>query len=119
MLLEWKKRFKGAIPKTKYLEEVKELMLALNPNLSTNINSGFRATGIIPFHPKPVLSKLVGRQSHVNKTALTESFISVLEKHVEREKSTKISRKRKVNVVAGKSVGPKDFTNTLTSEIEN
>ena len=58
VLLEWKKFSRGAISKDVFPALLKETLDKIKASESQNIKSGFRATGIIPFDPQHVLSKL-------------------------------------------------------------
>ena len=58
VLLEWKKFSRGAISKDVFPALLKETLDKIKASQSQNIKSGFRATGIIPFDPQHVLSKL-------------------------------------------------------------
>jgi hypothetical protein len=48
---------------------LKNLLLRLHPNLSSNITSGFAASGIIPVDSQRVLSKILGKPISVNNNA--------------------------------------------------
>ena len=37
---------------------LKELVVAVTPNTAANLQSGFRACGILPFNPQAVLNKI-------------------------------------------------------------
>lgn len=62
ILDNWRKesRRKGSIPKEHIPPLFKQLWEELQPGIKSNLKSGFRTTGLLPFNPQALLSKLPG-----------------------------------------------------------
>lgn len=60
----WRKecRRKGSIPKEQFPNLLNRLWSHIAENASTNLQSGFRATGLSPFDPERVFAKLPGNE---------------------------------------------------------
>ena len=92
----------------RFPNQLKQLMETLSQNAAENLKSGFRKTGIYPLR-KEVLGRLPRAGCDV--IGVGESFICHLEElHGDDDKSSQPRKKRKkVNIVAGKSVSAKDM----------
>jgi hypothetical protein len=55
ILTQWKLKNKGTIPKSVFPGLLKDLLIRLQPNLLSNITSGFAASGIIPVDSQSVV----------------------------------------------------------------
>jgi hypothetical protein len=125
ILIYWKLHEGGrlvAIPKEWFPRLLTRLLDAMKPTLKDNIVSGFRKFGIIPLNKSAVSYR-------INRTpaeALEESFRTssaittvVLEKLNEIQQSLKIpaakKRKKRLNVILGKSISLADFEASQSS----
>lgn len=66
ILDSWRKecRRKGSIPKEQFPNLLRRLWCHLAENAATNLQSGFRTTGLSPFSPETVLAKISSEESH-------------------------------------------------------
>lgn len=111
ILRDWKMKYRGPIPKGKFASKLKELLTVLEPNMSTYIKSGFRATGIIPLDPAHVLKKLLPKKTAtVDDAALSQSFSNIMA-NVTAKEVVQRKRRKKINVPPGRSVCLDDFEN--------
>lgn len=112
ILTSWKLKHRGTVPKSTFPSLLKQLLIMVGPKLSTNIKSGFAASGIIPFDLQRVLNKVLGRPANnVHNNALTQSFSEILTDKIGKDEKRTITRKKKINVEAGQSVKGSQFQN--------
>lgn len=76
--------------------------------LERNVKAGFAATGICPFDPDKVLSKLPDHDLESSRASISDSLLNFLQSSRKRETGRK-EKRRKLNVPAGKSVSEADF----------
>lgn len=101
----WKVRNRGVLPKTEFPRKLKEAIEAIDSNqLTKNIKSGFRATGIVPINRKNVLKRIPGGETQVDDW--TDSWKATIVDHLNqlRNKDEKRPRRKKVNIIHGKSL---------------
>ncbi|XP_045497433.1 MFS-type transporter clz9-like [Colias croceus] len=114
ILLKWKKTDgynEICVPKGCFPQLLKLLMETIQDNAVSNLKSGFKKTGIVPFDPTQVLNRIPNEinDTERHKEAMDQSVINLLNNMQYDTIAVKdIKRKRKINVVAGKSVG-EDF----------
>lgn len=107
ILDKWRKetRSSGSIPKEYFPTLLNRLWTKLSVNVSKNLISGFRATGLCPFNPLEVLKKipdgLIDNREQLQDN-MNQSFIEVLQEMRGSNKETKIVRKRGKKVEPGK-----------------
>ena len=82
-LTDYKKKYRGVLPKALFPQMLKKAVDGVT-NMSSNIKSGFRATGIIPLNRDQVLKRLprVDVNNKEMETSLNDSLISHLSKCV-------------------------------------
>lgn len=125
LLQNWKKndgRCLSSIPKGCFPNLLKMLLDQLKPNTERNIRSGFRKTGIAPLNCQEVLSRLPNETENVNGTSMIdESFIKILkEMRYGTMNLTEPKKKKKLEVVAGKSVNPEElFSKDEKQKLDN
>lgn len=80
VLDNWRKesRTRGAIPKPQFPLLLKRLMDSLAPNIKKNLQSSFRTTGLSPFDPEAVLTKLPTAHSEETGRILDNSLLEFL-----------------------------------------
>lgn len=118
ILTKWKLKHRGTVPKATFPSLLKELLMMLRPNLSSNIKSGFAASSIIPVDPKRVLNKVLGKPDDPSdNNALTQSFTEIIETRIGKEEKHTLKRKKKISVEPGQSVKGSDF-NTQQEDIQ-
>lgn len=110
LLIQWKQKNRGVIPKSKFPALLSELISILDQTFEKNIKAGFEASGIIPFNPQRVINKLFPCDN-VDQNALNDSFSEVLRKTFQKDVSACLSkqRMRKISVAPGQSVTTADF----------
>lgn len=73
MKIEWRKiltKFKesnrrlSTVPKDMFPDLLKQLHIAIEPNMAKNLRQGFMACGINPFNPEEVLKKVPTKPAH-------------------------------------------------------
>ncbi|KAB0803107.1 hypothetical protein PPYR_00077 [Photinus pyralis] len=76
----WRKecRRKGSIPKEHFPSIVNRLWFHIENTSATNLQSGFRATGLSPFNPEKVLAKIPGAKPD-SERVLDSSFLEFLQ----------------------------------------
>ena len=98
VLLDWKMKNKGTVPKDVFPRQLKGALKSLSPKVEANLRSGFRGTGIFPFNPEEVLKRLP-RATNGNQSisdCLFESFENYLREM--RQASSVPKRKKKYDV---------------------
>ncbi|KAG5858271.1 hypothetical protein JTB14_028053 [Gonioctena quinquepunctata] len=107
VLTDWKLHSKGVIPKQVYPSLPKKMLANCREKMSANILSGFEATGISPFNPEKVLTKIRPRNDEANQNnpAMVESFSNILTELTRENERPAITRKIKIYVPSGKSIG--------------
>ncbi|XP_037869003.1 uncharacterized protein LOC119628945 [Bombyx mori] len=125
ILVKWKKtdgKSQTSLPKGCFPKLLKKLMEDLSENAKQNIISGFRKTGIKPIDPNQVLSRLP-EELDVKESGENEVEKSVLDILKEmRYGTTNINepkRKRKLEVIPGRSVGSSEDYGKTEEESEN
>lgn len=109
ILTKWKESDSGSkfttIPKDSFPTLLKELMANLAEKQEENLMAGFAKCGIYPFDKQKLLGRLPENQP-VDKDAIGESFIELLEKKRSEYLTPEGPKKRrkKLQVPAGKSV---------------
>lgn len=119
ILEKWKKgdgRKKTGIPKDIFPSLLTKLTIALQQNEEKNVKAGFAKCGIIPFSPEKVLARLpkeiaedVNADAQDDSSLVDDSVIDLLKEMRYGSGETKTQRKKKVNVVPGKSVSGINF----------
>lgn len=115
-------RTSSSIPKDRFPHFLKELYQSIEENREKNIRSGFRKCGIFPVNREEVLKQLPSyvnnavqeTEEHVNK-----AVVDLLKKFRYPEQPTQRTKRKKVDVPAGKSIGGADFYNENESENES
>lgn len=121
LLFKWKKsdgRLLPTVPKGCFPKLLKLLIDELSHNSSQNIISGFRKTGIVPLDINQVLTRLPDGDQDDNDhlSAVTDYVLDLLkEMRYGSMNITEPKRKRKLNVVAGKSVSFKEIEDYIES----
>ncbi|XP_063237501.1 uncharacterized protein LOC134539411 [Bacillus rossius redtenbacheri] len=117
-LTEWKMKNKGSVRKDQFPRLLKKTLDAIGDNISTNLKSGFKKSGIFPVDKQKVLESLPSTSSAnesdvVTATvALKSSFEAFLQQSREKETGVK-QRKKKLIVNAGKSLAAQDVLDEL------
>jgi len=103
-LSQWKNKNTrlNAIPKSTFPSLVKEALDRVNTvgNISENLVSGFKATGIYPCNRQVILDKF---PREVDETVVNETLTTYL-KSQRFDKTDKNQKRKKINVAPGKSV---------------
>lgn len=112
IMLQWKKtdgKAHSCVPKGCFPRLLKKLMEELHDNSENNIKAGFRKTGINPIEVNEILSRLPeNRQNNIemDKDALDKSVLDLLkEMRYGTMNITEPRKKKKIEVIAGRSVG--------------
>lgn len=117
VLSDWKKCTDSTLNKDAFPSLLKSTLEKIKMRQSSNIQSGFKATGLYPYKPECVLQKLPdydGSDSNNETEAWTTSFEEML-KEVRQPKTNTKGRKKKINVPAGKSISGNDFQKRVDS----
>lgn len=120
-LTQWKLHNKGVIPKSIFPSLLKKMLDETSENMKTNIVAGFKATGISPFDPQKVLSKIKPRINGIgdeNARVLVESFTEVMTDLTKVNDRNAPKRKTRIDVPAGQSVSSADLSGAGPSGIE-
>uniref|UniRef100_A0A1B0CMK5 Putative tigger transposable element-derived n=1 Tax=Lutzomyia longipalpis TaxID=7200 RepID=A0A1B0CMK5_LUTLO len=102
----------GIMQKNHFPALLKSLMEKISPNSSANLRSGFRKCGIVPVDARPILQRLRLDNPIDDETsnAIHSSFLQKLdEKRTEWVGIPKKGKRKKLNIVPGKSVCEEDF----------
>ena len=105
VLNDWKKFTRGSVPKDIFPSLLKETLEKIDAKKSQNIISGFRGTGLIPFNPNHVLSKLPDSEEtpDTSKENWSSSFEQIL-KNCRYKKPVAQKRRKKLDIPPGTSV---------------
>lgn len=105
------------IPKDEFPSLLKQLMVAKEPNMKKDMQSGFRKTGIVPFIKQEVIGRLPSATAENSLAKLTDcvgnTFLDKLQKR--RQEVTNINKKRRkqLNVPSEKSISSGDVEKSL------
>lgn len=115
VLQDWKKKYKGPIPKQHFPYLLKKTLDSLE-TMSENIRKGFLGTGLIPLDRNQVLKRLPKptTQDH-NPNDWTASVIDLLHESRNACKPT-VTKKKKISVEPGKSISKEDFSAAGSSQ---
>ena len=120
VVLKWKKtdgKSQATIPKGCFPKLLNKLMEELRENSKSNIMAGFRKTGIYPIDMQQVLSRLPEVNDSENKSVLEKSVLDLLkEMRYGTMNITEPKRKKKLEVIPGRSVGTEGEDNTETEQ---
>lgn len=116
VLLEWKQKNRGVVPKSDFPKLLKKTLEALE-TASENLKAGFAACGICPLNRQKVLQRLPKEapDEHIISNAINQEFIEFLKKTRMPENQQKKPRGKKIKVAPGKSVS---FEHNETSSDE-
>ncbi|GLV36989.1 hypothetical protein CBL_21249, partial [Carabus blaptoides fortunei] len=111
VLMEWKTKNKGAVPKTQLPALLKNMLRILQPNMSKSIKRGFESSGIIPVDAQKIIIKLIpaGRKENLDHSALADSFSEIINKATNVKERIATKRSKKINIIAGKSTSLVDL----------
>lgn len=110
LLLEWKQKNRGVLPKTLFPQLLKKTLDSIKPKTKTTCQAGFKACGIVPLDRNQVLKRLLGQLENPDDDALVGSFRDIMSDTVKTNEKPNPTRKRKkINVPPGKSVTMADF----------
>ncbi|CAH0722756.1 unnamed protein product, partial [Brenthis ino] len=114
LILKWKKtdgRQSPTIPKGCFPKLLKLLIDELQINASKNIIAGFKKTGISPLNEHEILARLPGEDLDENHESAVEDSVVTLLKEMRYGSMNIVEprRKRKLNVLPGKSVAPEEI----------
>lgn len=102
VLLDWKQKNKGCIPKDQFPRLLRQTLEKVKPD---NLVAGFRATGIYPLNREEVLKRLPDwSQPPLNQEAVNNTFADLLRQTRFPDENKQIKRKKRLDVIAGKSV---------------
>jgi hypothetical protein len=128
ILTDWKLNEKGrlvSLPKEWFPRLLARLLDALRPTLKGNIISGFRKCGIVPFNKSAVSDRIsrthdeVLEESCIIKNAVTTVVLDQLNEIRQCLKTaTTKNRKKRLNVVPGKSVSLAEFQDASSNSCE-
>lgn len=89
---------------------LKKVIDEVNMSKKENVVSGFKATGIYPFNPQKVLSKVPEYTSNEPEYSVDKVLLDYL-KDTRKPNEMKRARNKKINVESGKSVTKSDLVN--------
>lgn len=118
LLTDWKMKNRGVISKPDFTKLLKKLMINLEPTLEHNIKAGFASSGIVPLNRERVLQKLLGSKRRMDNNALTESFTNIMNEVTQVQPKPPPTKRKKINVPAGKSICLADIENDKTASTE-
>ncbi|XP_063239266.1 uncharacterized protein LOC134540445 isoform X1 [Bacillus rossius redtenbacheri] len=110
VLMDWKMKHKGTIPKDVLPRLLKSTLKSLSPSIEKNLKSGFRATGVYPYNPEEVLKKLPA--TTIGNMSISDGLSKSLESYLRESRnatSTPKQKRRRLSVVPGKSVSGTSF----------
>lgn len=123
VVLKWKKtdgKNQATIPKGCFPKLLCKLMKELSDNSKTNIMAGFKKTGIYPINEEEVLSRLPEVQNNENKSIIEKSVLDLLkEMRYGTMNITEPKRKKKLEIIPGRSVGTESEDYIETEEEES
>ncbi|XP_045766027.1 uncharacterized protein LOC123867805 [Maniola jurtina] len=93
---------------------LKQLVEKLNEK-NHNIISGFKSTGIVPFNPDKVISKMAGSNQQTMTYTIDNALLDWLKETRSADPNKKV-RNKKLDVPPGKSVTEKDFKDLTTQQ---
>lgn len=111
ILTDWKLHNRGVVPKSKFSGLLREMLNRTSENMNRNIVAGFEATGIFPFDPERVLSRIRPKNAEVGDedAHIVETFTEVMNSLATVNERNVPKRKPKFVVPAGRSVGLADL----------
>lgn len=119
ILDKWRSETKSSssIPKEYFPTLLNRLWVALSQNVSNNLKSGFRATGLCPFNPQEVLKRIPDVQTEADDenaqaAILNESLIDLLQ-DLRGTNNVKVTRTRGKKIEPGKQLKVDTFKSKL------
>lgn len=117
ILDSWRKecRRKGSIPKEHFPRLLNRLWSHIENTSATNLQSGFRATGLSPFNPERVLAKIPGAKPD-SERVLDSSLLEFLQeaRGYSKEPTNSLKRGKKVSAKPGQQMQRPVETSTPT-----
>lgn len=117
ILDSWRKecRRKGSIPKEHFPRLLNRLWSQIENTSATNLQSGFRATGLSPFNPERVLAKIPGAKPD-SERVLDSSLLEFLQeaRGYSKEPKNSLKRGKKVSARPGQQMQRPVETSTPT-----
>lgn len=113
VLTQWKKKFRGVVPKTEFPSLLNDLIEKARPNISNNIKSGFTACGLVPVNRDRVLQKVVPRRHPIghDDDALQQTFDNIMRRNTATPGIPNKKRSKKIDVPPGKAICIEDLSN--------
>lgn len=118
ILTRWKQhegRQLPVLPKESFPQLLASLLEALQPELKKNINSGFRKCGIVPLNRDVVLQRIVHSSAEASaeegaiQQAVSAVVLNRLNEIHQHNAATSKQRKRRLDIVPGRSISLDDF----------
>lgn len=106
ILNEWKDKHYGPLHKSVFPRLLKDTIEAVGMRNSENIKAGFRGTGIHPFNPERVLSKVRIQETSPDTLSLDNTVVQYLKERREAVLTTTPKRTRKIKVIPGQGGYP-------------
>ncbi|KAJ8912182.1 hypothetical protein NQ315_006149 [Exocentrus adspersus] len=101
---------------TQPLDLLKNLLNVLEENTKQNLTSGFRKCGICPTNVDELLAMI--SSAEVNQSEVENSFLEALAAKRTEVTQTKTRKRKKIAVVAGKSIDPEILTEEASTSQE-
>lgn len=120
---DWKKKNKGVLPKAVFPQMLKKSLESIE-SLESNVKSGFKAAGIVPFNRDCVISKVKSRPEdeeiaeETRNTSWSDAFVDILQEFRLGDNVETKARGKKITIEPGKSVRVEDFVNRKDNDEE-
>lgn len=111
ILTDWKLKRRGPFQKSDFPHLLKTALNNIEASSRKNILSGFRACGIVPFNPHPVLKRIPSTSDvqEESNPLLSDSLLTFLQETRSPEPRN-TQRRRRIKVQAGKPINVSDLT---------
>ncbi|KAJ2939488.1 hypothetical protein O0L34_g6309 [Tuta absoluta] len=125
VLTQWKMKNRGVVPKDVFPRLLKSCLDEMKDKAADNIRAGFKGSGLVPLNRQQVLKRLPQTKSCARAESSQEwvaSFKEFLQETRAKETQTTRTKKKKLNVKPGASVGnynPEENSNANKKQQKN
>ena len=99
----------GVLPKDQFPMLLRTVLDELQPNMASNLKAGFKKAGIAPINKEEILQRVPNQDKHLNLSMVGEAFLEQLEQKRNEFVKPRPTKKKKLQVPAGKSICVSDL----------
>lgn len=118
-LQTWKMKNRGVVPKSEFPSILKQTIRALGEKSSTNLKSGFKACGIVPFDRNEVIKRLPEHNSIDPRVPLAEILMNTFKQTRYNDEKQTVPKRTMLKIEPGQSVSSEETLELMKVALES